>query len=105
VSYFAVIREAGPGWTSGRGAFDQPDVDDPAAFMSALADEGILLFAGPLAGSERDRVRVLLVVDAEDEATFRDRLEADPWTAARRLVISSIEPWNVIVGADRIAVA
>jgi uncharacterized protein YciI len=105
VSYFAVIREAGPGWTSGRGAFDQPDVADHAAFMSALADEGIVLFAGPLAGSECDRIRVLLVVDAEDEATFRDRLEADPWAAARRLVISSIEPWNVVVGADRIAVA
>ena len=105
MSYFAVILEAGPGWTDGTGAFDQPDVDDHAVFMSALADEGIVLFAGPLAGSERSRIRVLLIVDAEDEAIFRERVAADPWAQARRLVISSIEPWNVVVGADRIAAA
>jgi hypothetical protein len=46
MSTYAVIREAGPGWTDG-GIFDQPAVDEHAGFMNALADEGFLLFAGP----------------------------------------------------------
>ena len=64
MSYFAVIRDAGPAWTDGKGAFEQPGVDDHAAFMNTLADEGIVLFAGPLAGSEHGRIRALLIVNA-----------------------------------------
>ena len=30
MSYFAVTREAGPGWTDGMGAFEQPGVNDHA---------------------------------------------------------------------------
>ena len=56
MSAYAVIREAGPGWTDG-GIADQPAVADHAAFMNDLADQGFLLFAGPLAGSEGGRVR------------------------------------------------
>ena len=37
--------------------------------MNKLADEGFVLFAGPLAGSERDRIRVLLIAEAASEAT------------------------------------
>ena len=96
MSYFAVIRDAGPAWTDGKGAFEQPGVDDHAAFMNALADEGIVLFAGPLAGSEHGRIRALLI---------HDRLAADPWAQAQRLVTTSVEPWNLFVGADRISVA
>ena len=62
MSYFAVIRDAGPAWTDGKGAFEQPGVEDHAAFMNTLADEGIVLFAGPLAGSEHGRIRALLIV-------------------------------------------
>jgi uncharacterized protein YciI len=103
MSYFMVIREAGPGWTDGKGAFDQPRADEHAAFMNALTDEGIVLCAGPLAGSEHGRIRVLLIVNADSAAVIRDRLAADPW--ATRLVVSSIEPWNLFVGADRLSAA
>lgn len=34
------------------------------AFMNGLAAEGFALFAGPLAGSEQDRIRVLLIAEA-----------------------------------------
>ena len=60
MSLFAVTRKAGPSWTEGKGAFEQPAVNDHAAFMNGLADDGFVLFAGPLAGSEDDRLRVLL---------------------------------------------
>jgi uncharacterized protein YciI len=103
MSYFVVIRDAGPAWTEGKGAFDQPGVNDHAAFMNALADEGIVLFAGPLAGSERDRIRALLIVNTSSEADILDCLAADPWAQAQRLVTTSVEPWNLFVGADRIS--
>ena len=42
MGYFAVIRDAGPGWTEGKGAFAQPGVSDHAAFMNILAEGGYL---------------------------------------------------------------
>jgi uncharacterized protein YciI len=103
VSYFAVVRDAGPEWTDGKGAFEQSDVEAHVAFMNTLADEGIVLFAGPLAGSEQGRVRALVIVDADDETSIRARLATDPWALARRIVTTSVEPWNLFVGADRMA--
>jgi uncharacterized protein YciI len=74
---------------------------DHAAFMNSLADDGFVLFAGPLAGTEQGRVRVLLIIDATNEAEIRRRLADDPWTLSGHLKIASIEPWNVFVGAER----
>jgi uncharacterized protein YciI len=102
MSYFAVIRQAGPGWTDG-GIAGQPGVNDHAGFMNALADEGFALFAGPLAGTESGCLRVLLIVAAETEEEIRRRLADDPWV--HRLVITSIEPWNLMVGAERLSTA
>ena len=105
MSYYAVVRDAGPGWTDGKGAFEQPGVNDHAAFMNALAAEGVVLFAGPLAGSEHGRIRALVIVKADNEAVIHDHLAADPWTQAQRLVTTSVEPWNLLVGADRLSTA
>lgn len=105
MSYFVVIRDAGPGWTDPKAAFEQPGVDEHAAFMNALADEGIVVFAGPLAGSEHGRIRVLLIVTADSEAVIHDRLAPDPWAQTQRLVTTSVEPWNLFVGADRLSAA
>ena len=104
MSLFAVTREAGPSWTAG-GIFEQPSVTDHAAFMNALADDGVVLFGGPLAGSEQARVRVLLIVDAESEAEIHRRLADDPWAPTEQLATVSIEPWKLLVGADRLASA
>jgi uncharacterized protein YciI len=103
MSHYAVVREAGPGWVDG-GIAAQPDVADHAAFMNGLADEGVVLFAGPLAGTETGHLRALLVMDATTETEIRDRLADDPWTRNERLAIARIERWNLIVGADRLAV-
>jgi len=104
MSLFAVIREAGPGWADG-GAFDQPQVNDHAVFMNALADDGFVHFAGPLAGSEQGRIRVLVLADAESEADIRGRLAKDPWAISHLLVTASVEPWTLFVGADRFPAA
>ena len=102
MNLFAVTREAGPGWTDGKGAFEQPAVNDHAAFMNNLADEGFVLFAGPLAGSESDRIRVLLIADAGSETDIHRRLADDPWASTQRVVTTSVEPWSLLVGAERL---
>ena len=99
MSLFAIQREAGPAWTEGKGAFDQPEVTDHAAFMNDLADDGLILAAGPLAGTESDRIRVLLIADTDDEAELVRRLADDPWERAGRITTTSIEPWTLLVGA------
>ena len=103
MSYCAVIREAGPAWADGKGIAEQQAVGDHAAFMSALADDGFVLFAGPLAGSEDGRVRALVIVDADSEAEIHRRFADDPWVSTDQLVTTSIEAWNVFVGAERLA--
>ena len=100
---FVVHREAGPGWTSGKGALDQPGVAEHSAFMTELAEQGFLLLAGPLDGTERDRIHALLVVEAAGEADIHARLAFDPWQGADKLRTVRIQPWNVFVGAERLA--
>ena len=102
MSLFAVTREAGPSWTDGKGAFEQLAVNDHAAFMNDLADKGVVLYAGPLAGSERDRIRVLLIAEAASETDIRRLLADDPWVRTQRLVTTNVESWNLLVGADHL---
>lgn len=101
MSLFAVTREAGPAWTDGKGAFEQPAVHEHTAFMNKLADEGLVLFAGPLGGSEHGRIRVLLIANATSETDVHSRLSDDPWARTQHLVIAKVEPWNLLIGAER----
>ena len=100
MSLFAVTREAGPAWIDGKGAFEQPAANDHAAFMKALADEGFVVFGGPLGGSEQGRIRVLLIADASTEADIHRRLADDPWARTRHLVTVRVEPWKLFVGTE-----
>jgi uncharacterized protein YciI len=104
MSLFAVTREAGPAWIDGKGAFEQPAVNDHAAFMTTLAHEGFALFAGPLAGSEQGRIRVLLIAEAPSESEIHRRLADDPWAKTRQLVTARVESWSLFVGADQFPV-
>jgi uncharacterized protein YciI len=101
MSLFAVTREAGCSWANG-GIFDQPGVEEHATFMNGLTSDGFVLFGGPLAGSEDGRVRVLLIVEAEDEAAIRSRLGDDPWELSEQIRIVGIEPWRILAGAERL---
>jgi hypothetical protein len=46
---------------------------------------------------------VLLVVQAGSEAEIHQRLADDAWLKAQRLVTTSVEPWTILVGGDRLA--
>ena len=98
MTLFAVRREAGPAWVDGQGAFDQPGIGDHAAYMNELADDGVIRFAGPLAGTENGRIRVLLIAEATNEAEVIERLSRDPWEVANRITTTGIEPWTLLVG-------
>ena len=65
-------------------------------------DEGVVLFAGPLAGTERGRLRALLIINADSEEEIRLRLADDPWTVSGHLQITNIERWSVFVGGERL---
>jgi uncharacterized protein YciI len=102
VTYFAVTREAGPAWIDELGAFEQPAVAEHTAFMNALADEGVVRCAGPLSGTEHGRIRVLLIMAADDEDEVRRCLADDPWAKTDRLVTPRVEIWNLLVGNDQL---
>ena len=104
-SCFAVIREAGPAWTAGKGITQQPAVSEHAAFMNELAGEGFVLVGGPLAESAQGRFRALLIVHADSEVEIHRRLADDPWAATEQLLTASIEPWTILVGAARLSSA
>ena len=104
MSLFVVARQAGPSWVDDAGAFEQPGAADHASFMNSLAEEGVVVVAGPVAGTEADRIRVLLVASATSEDEVRARLADDPWERVGRLTTSSVEAWNTIVGTERIVV-
>jgi hypothetical protein len=54
-----------------------------------LPEQGFILFAGPLAGTEEDRVRALLIIAADSEAEIVRRLADDPWARTERLRLHS----------------
>ena len=92
-AYFAVRRARGPAWSATAPMREQALWAEHAAFMNALAAEGFVVLGGPLGTGEE----VLLVIDAASEDTIRARLAADPWTAAKLLVIQSVQPWTVLL--------
>jgi uncharacterized protein YciI len=95
--YFLVEQGRGPAWDYSKRRREQAGWDEHAAFMDALADEGVVVLGGPI--GEDDGESVLLVVDGESEAAIRARLAEDPW-ANGMLTIESVKPWSVWLRAN-----
>jgi uncharacterized protein YciI len=100
-SLFAVIREGGARWDYARPPHEQDAWDEHLGFMGGLVDDGFVVLGGWLATAPR----TLLVVDARDEADVRRRFEDDPYTAMELLEITSVEPWEVLLGRELFAAA
>ena len=90
--YYLVKVAYGPAWDHARGRREQEGWDEHAAFMDALAEEGVVVLGGPVGEGNGDDV--MLVVDVESEAAIRARLADDPW-ANDMLTIESVQPWSV----------
>jgi uncharacterized protein YciI len=96
VAYFAVTREPGPRWDDARSMREQDGWPEHAAFMDALAEEGFVVFGGPVGDGDR---RFMFAVEAPSEAAIRERLATDPWEPARQLVTVDVQPWQILLGA------
>jgi uncharacterized protein YciI len=92
---FVIIRTRGPAWQDSRPLEGQADWAPHAAFMNALAKEGVVVLGGPLEGT----VDVLLVVRAATPDEVRSRLAKDPWTGNGLLRIARIAPWALRLGS------
>jgi uncharacterized protein YciI len=97
--YFLVKHVPGPAWNHSRRRREQAGWDEHAAFMDALAAEGVIVLGGPVGTGDGDYA--LLVMKAKDEEELRNRLSTDPW-ADSVLRIDSVEPWAVWLGARRL---
>lgn len=98
MTYFVVINDGGPAWDRSRSRRDQAKWTEHAAFIDALAEEGFILLVGPLSPT-----KAMLIVDAASEQAVRARLAEDPWRKMGILDLRSVEPWEVLIGQDRLA--
>jgi uncharacterized protein YciI len=87
-----VEQARGPKWDHSRPRREQAGWDAHAAFMDALAQEGVVVLGGPI--GEGDGDNALLIIDAASEAALRAHLAEDPW-ADGLLSIESVRPWSV----------
>jgi uncharacterized protein YciI len=94
---FAVTLAHGPAWDSSRPIRQQDGWDEHAAFFDGMVDDGFLIVGGPLG----DGSRTLHLIEADDQAAIAARLAGDPWAAADRLRIGSIEPWALWLDGRR----
>jgi uncharacterized protein YciI len=90
--YQLVTMTHGPTWDPDVPRREQAEWDEHAAFMDALVADGTVVLGGPMGDVDLDDV--LVVFDAPDEATVRQRLADDPWTD-RILTIKSVQPWTI----------
>ena len=95
--YFAVVNESGPAWNPSRSRRDQEKWAEHAAYIDALASEGFFLLVGPLSPTKS-----LLIVKSDSEQAVKTRLAEDPWRTMGILRLLSIEPWEVLVGQERL---
>jgi uncharacterized protein YciI len=94
MAYFAVTRERGPSWDGSRPMREQDRWDEHAAFMDALADEGFIVFGGPLGDSDE---RFMFAVEAPSAEAIHERLAADPWVPTGQLTTVEIQPWQILL--------
>jgi uncharacterized protein len=92
-----MTRQEGAGWDRERSMREQEGWPQHVEFMNGLAEEGVVVLAGPL-GTGTPVYRAMLIFDADSEQTIRERMEADPWTSLKVLTTVSVERWDVLVG-------
>ena len=93
-----MVRQVhGPGWHDGVPRREQAGWSEHAAFVDRLVDDGFIVLGGPVGESVDGDV--VLVVEADDEPTVRERFAADPWLGTI-LRIESVERWSVWLRRD-----
>ncbi len=102
VAFFVIMRGHGPSWDDARPMREQDRWPGHAAFMDDLAGEGFVVMGGPI---DQDDSRIMLIVEAAEANEVRARLEQDPWSEAGLLVLTGVEPWQVLLTGSQLSVA
>ena len=97
MTFYAVVTDAGPAWDESRPRREQDHWKEHADFIDRLAEDGFLLLVGPLSPT-----RALQIDVASTEQAVRDRLAKDPWLERGILRLLSVDPWEVLVGRERL---
>jgi hypothetical protein len=90
MTFFVVLRRAGPDWDPSRPMEQQSGWPEHAAFMDGLVDTGFVVLGGPLA----DEHRVVLAIEAGSEDEVRATLARDPWSGSH-LVVDTVDAWTI----------
>ena len=103
MKYFAVTRERGSAWDTSVPMRQQKQWAEHAAFMNGLEEEGFIVVGGPI-GDEPGAgfSRAHFLVKAHSERTIEKRFEAEPYTQMGMLRITKIEPWEILLGKERL---
>ncbi len=96
MAIFAVTTAKGPNWQHDRGMREQQSWDEHAALFDDLVERGVVLFGGPIGGSDEDVA--LLAVEGADEPEIRSIFRADPWAASAVLRVKEVRPWTIWLG-------
>jgi uncharacterized protein YciI len=96
MTFFVVLRRAGPDWDPSRPLEQQSGWPEHAAFMDDLVDTGFVVLGGPLA----DEHRVVLAIEAGSEDDVRATLARDPWSGTH-LVVDTVDAWTIRLDGRR----
>jgi uncharacterized protein YciI len=100
---FAVIRKRGPAWDTSKLMRAQDYWQEHAEFMEVLTARSVIVLGGPL-GDTQDSLNhhVLLVIQAENAQAVDTILAQDIWTEKGLLETQSVEPWTILLRAERL---
>jgi uncharacterized protein YciI len=95
-TYLVTHTRTGPLWDSGLPLEDQSDWAAHLAFITDLAERGVLVLAGLLAGGDE----VVQVVEAESEDDASAIVAEDPWNETHYR-LASVRQWLLRVDLRR----
>jgi uncharacterized protein YciI len=91
--FHVILRQAGPEYDPALPLEEQSRIEDHAAYMNQLVDEGHTVLGGML-----PNLRVAHAIEAESEEEVRELWARDPWYGTH-LILESVEPWDIRLDA------
>ena len=92
---FVVVRTRGSAWQTDKSLEEQPEWAAHAAFMDAMAADGMAILVGPMEGTQD----ALIIARAHNAQELVERLEADPWSPMDMLRTTRVAPWQLRIGS------
>ena len=94
---FVVTRTRGRAWDASKPMNQQEQWTDHGTFMNQLAADEFVVLGGPLSGTDD----FLHVIDAAGTNQINATLARDPWTQSGMLKVKDIQPWTILLEANK----